>query len=68
MENTNWVDVKEATPTNFKKVLVAVKLSNYKTYVGSGMWFGDHFCNDYGDRIKSRVTHWMELPVPPKLF
>lgn len=71
-----WISVKDRLPEKDGQYLC------YKNYVVGGycdlLWYGtiyDHgkkrtfyfFDPDYGDIEVSNVTHWMELPEPPKL-
>jgi hypothetical protein len=74
---TEWISVKDRLPEKYEWVLVyATDLANPKSYhVGhvdciyeGGVSFevGSHPNDYYGEQTTNCVTHWLQLPSPPK--
>ena len=67
-----WIPVTERLPEKYKTVVCIVRdiddegAGSYKigTLDNLGDWFVDD--DDYSEHSNLRVTHWMQLPAPPK--
>ena len=65
-----WIKVKDKKPSYGHSVIVALNAAGCSTWVQESLLEktdrdGDHYANEsrFGGR---KVTHWMELPEPPK--
>lgn len=67
-----WYSVEEKLPEMGNKrycsesVLVYVKCNNGVCFTDIGVFDFHGYWYDYGDEYGSHVTHWAELPEPPK--
>lgn len=72
---TNWISVKHEKPKRRGNYFIAYKFKGSDMrFFGEAMWHddipdngfvkGDHFSNEGMNGMY--VTHWMEIPVPPK--
>ena len=76
MKNMNWISIKHKLPTRengYDWVLVISKLNpeNYFTVpavaeLRNGVWYFRDFGVPAENTLGIKVTHWMELPKPPK--
>ena len=57
-----WISVDDEIPPDQEEVLVLTQSKNGVRNVDKGYWAIDHFIH----RGRSKVTHWMPLPDPPK--
>ena len=62
-----WISVQERLPKPFVSVLVYMPeesplLTVHEGYIKKdGWWYAAHF-----DRTPDEITHWAEMPEPPK--
>lgn len=62
-ECDGWVEMPSRRPMEHQTVLIWTKTHGCVT----GVWHGGFWSTEYGLRIENRdVTHWRELPEPPK--
>lgn len=67
---SQWISVKDRLPVDPRSVLVHVRhpaVLHFSAWscIMTDMWLGDKWAENADDEVHE-VTHWMQLPEPPK--
>lgn len=67
---SDWIPVDERMPDDEIDVMIAIDVERPRSKWNDPVWIGWHDgaagCWRVADGLRVDVTHWMELPEPPK--